>query len=352
MVDNYNIGIAFLRIWMCFEVILAHYWSVSDIRNVPWYLLPFESTRVLAVPVFMIISFYFVEKDFVACDLPRIKRRFKRLLIPHCACGGGYFLLFSVTDSIMGTNWIENGISDLFRQILTGSVWCLCPQLWYLEVLVILTALFFFLFYYFPKNIALFLIYVLGLGAIYIQYNGINYNLFSGLPDDIKYVAGRVSEMLPYAEIGFGMAYYKVGLRKTGNEIQIVLGACLMLSLIYSVDIFSSLSTGFVYQGMFYIIAASIVVIIFMVMPFGKIPMILKKTIVWISRYCFGIFCIHWAVGKYFDLWLRNHGLEIKTFKECILIMIVSFLLSICLEQLSNFYCKKRCLFSQLKDKK
>lgn len=352
MVDNYNIGIAFLRIWMSFEVILAHYWSVSDIKKVPWYLLPFESTRVLAVPVFMIISFYFVEKDFVVCDSSRIKRRFKRLLIPHCVCGGGYFLLFSVTDSIIGTNWIENGLSDLLRQILTGSVLCLCPQLWYLEVLVILTAFFFFLFYYFPKNIAIFLIYVLGIGAIYIQYNGINYSLFSGLPDDIKYVAGRISEMLPFAGIGFGMAYYKIGLRKTGNAMGIVLGACLMLGLIYSVDIFSSLSMGFFYQGVFYIIAASMIVIIFMMLPLKGIPIVLRKTVVWISRYCFSIFCVHWAVGKYFDFWLENNGLEIKTFKECILIMVVSLLLSICLERLSNFCCKERYLFNQLKDKK
>lgn len=94
LVENYNIGIAFLRIWMCLEVILVHYWSVSDIKNIPWYLLPFESTKMLAVPVFMIISFYFVEKDFISCDLLRIKKRFKRLVIPHCVCGGGIFYYF------------------------------------------------------------------------------------------------------------------------------------------------------------------------------------------------------------------------------------------------------------------
>lgn len=250
--------------------------------------------------------------------------------------GGGYFLLFSITDFIIGTNWIENGFSDLFRQILTGTVSCLCPQLWYLEVLIILTALFFFLFYYFPKDIAIFVIYVLGLGAIYIQYNGINYNLFGGFSSDIKYFAGRISEMLPFAGIGFGMAYYKVGLWKRKSSVKIVLGAFLMLGLLYSVELFSELPVGFAYQGAFYIMVAPLIVIIFMMLPLERIPMALKKAIISVSKYCFGIFCIHWAVGKYFNFWLENQGLEVNTFKECLLIMVVSLLGSFIITKISE----------------
>ena len=50
--ESYNIGWAFLRIWMGFEIVLTHYWINKT--NAFWI---FDKTTTFAVPVFMLLSF-------------------------------------------------------------------------------------------------------------------------------------------------------------------------------------------------------------------------------------------------------------------------------------------------------
>lgn len=51
-----DIGISILRLWMVFEVVLVHYWDTTT-GNVSIWLKPFEEMKMLAVPIFMLLSF-------------------------------------------------------------------------------------------------------------------------------------------------------------------------------------------------------------------------------------------------------------------------------------------------------
>ena len=54
---EYNLGIALLRIWMCFEVVLCHFrtWTIKG-----GILYEFQGA---AVPVFMLVAFVFCDVD-------------------------------------------------------------------------------------------------------------------------------------------------------------------------------------------------------------------------------------------------------------------------------------------------
>ncbi len=56
--DKFNYGVALLKMFMCFEVILVHFWQ----GTVSFCLIPFDALKGFSVPVFMFVSFYFTEK--------------------------------------------------------------------------------------------------------------------------------------------------------------------------------------------------------------------------------------------------------------------------------------------------
>lgn len=56
---NHNFGIDILRVWMCFEVILMHFWryTPSDGNEILNFMKVFRCFEQVAVPCFMFISF-------------------------------------------------------------------------------------------------------------------------------------------------------------------------------------------------------------------------------------------------------------------------------------------------------
>lgn len=59
---DFNIGLAFIRIWMSFEVVLCHFWKQGkpELGDPLWI---FSRMAQMAVPVFMLISFILTEKN-------------------------------------------------------------------------------------------------------------------------------------------------------------------------------------------------------------------------------------------------------------------------------------------------
>ena len=88
---EYNEGIALMRVFLTFAVILNHFWKVKD----PGFLQPLYLFRSCAVPVFMMLSFYLTERSISFPAKEKIKKRISRLAWPFCAWGGGAGLLFT-----------------------------------------------------------------------------------------------------------------------------------------------------------------------------------------------------------------------------------------------------------------
>ena len=84
--DNYNIGLAILRAYMCFGVVLLHFWKEQS--ETPIIIRIFFSQRIYAVPVFMLSSFIITNKFFSHINVESVRKRLYRILYPHFVWGG------------------------------------------------------------------------------------------------------------------------------------------------------------------------------------------------------------------------------------------------------------------------
>ena len=50
-----NVGLDLLRVWLSFEVVIDHFWHEPGLAGVPLF---FSKMRSLAVPCFLLMSFY------------------------------------------------------------------------------------------------------------------------------------------------------------------------------------------------------------------------------------------------------------------------------------------------------
>lgn len=99
---EYNEGIALMRVFLTFAVILNHFWKVKD----PGFLRPLYLFRSCAVPVFMMLSFYLTERSISFPAKEKINKRISRLAWPFFAWGGGKlaYSLHSRTHTWSGHN--------------------------------------------------------------------------------------------------------------------------------------------------------------------------------------------------------------------------------------------------------
>ena len=145
---NYNIGFCVLRIVLSFCVVLIHF-GVQE--EVPFLL---NSIKSLAVPAFMIISFY-LNKSIFICNRGGCYKRIKRLIIPYLLWPVIYFICYFFIDRIFHLNYSSN-LSALLWQLALGS--SINPPLWFLAVLILLTVFFFSIFKLFNIIFLVFLI--------------------------------------------------------------------------------------------------------------------------------------------------------------------------------------------------
>lgn len=205
--SDYNIGLSILRTFMCFLVILCHFWT-ANVPDTGWKgWLHF--LKGYAVPVFMLLSFFLTEKILISHDKERIIKRFQRLLVPYLCWPLIYWILYNVLDWWKRGSGLGCGISELFWQFLMGHSARLNGVMWYQFDLMVLTLLFLIILYIFRRKYMLVLCICM-MAAWFFQYSGWNKRLFGGLRFELTYPLGRFSEMVPYAVSGFALAHYKM----------------------------------------------------------------------------------------------------------------------------------------------
>lgn len=188
-----NYGIALLKTWMCFEVILCHFDSEVTVRAYDILRL----SKGLAVPCFMIISFYYMAKTDIG-DCESVKMRLKRLLVPHIGWSLIYFLYYFVIAVITGGS-IFKLVAKLILQIGFGHT--LNTTMWFQVDLILITMIFIIII---RSKLPLQKIsIVLGIVALLVQYSGLNYMVFSHFPFVVSYPLGRLAEVIPCSVIGY-----------------------------------------------------------------------------------------------------------------------------------------------------
>ena len=171
---------------------------------------------------------------------------------------------------------------------------------------------------------------MIALGAVSLQYSGLNWRLFKDLCYELKYPLGRLIEMLPLAACGLAIGHFKVfeKIRGKVSRVYLITGLIFLLMLITTYSIFIR-PDGFGYSGIKQLVVAVCLVYLFWLLPFDWCSDKMKVAISQITNYTLGIYCLHLAVGNILRcfVWPR-YGVKAGTFVECIIVYIGCYMIA------------------------
>lgn len=328
-----NYGFALLKMFMSFEVILCHCWVIND--NLPFYLKIFARFKGEAVPVFMFLSFYLLETTFLNCETTKIKKRLFKVAYPQFGWAVIYWCAYA-SLKILFNKFQTLKISDLFLQIIFGHT--VNSSMWFQFVLIVLTIIFFLIFKLGSEKKGILTLHILLLISFAIEYSGLNYFLFSNLPNSVKYPLEGFFPMIPYAILGFDFAYFKIFEKLKENRIFWIIFLFFCSILVLQVTIINGASG-------FYSCNNSILVTVFIsgfcyLLPFEKLNEGYLSFIEFASRYTLGIYCMHRLVGKFVNLFFEKMNFEDSSFISCVLIYILCFAISLIISKIPSKYIK------------
>lgn len=318
---------------MCFEVVLIHF--CKDPATT--FLIPFYSLKGLAVPTFMFISFYFSAKTFDTQNTSKTKKRIWRIVYPQIGWAIIYWLIYYFIQTKVN---LSISFTDLIWQIVTGHSPKLNPSMWFQTVLIALTLLFMVVLRFVNKRNGLLFFFILTICSLYFEYSGYNNMLFGTLRYELKYPLGRFFEMIPYAVLGYSVAYFNLynWVRKKRTLSIILLGIGIIL--LFKFSIIPS-APGFGYSNNNNILLVILVVGFSYILPLDNLSENVRKTIKFITKYTLGIYCMHRLVANALRIVFSTIGLEINNFSQCIIIYITAFVISFLMCKLFSSYLKQ-----------
>lgn len=317
---EYNTGVSVLKIWMAMSIVVCHFLNTEC---TPQLSHVFTIYGGVAVSVFVFLSFLYADAVY-ARNWEKIGRRLYRLLLPQCFFSILYFtaystILFPANDIVQG----EVGLRSFFMQLFFGAA--LNPPMWYLADLIILTILFYFIFYFSRKEYGI-LISILVAGiAIFMQYSGLNYRLWCGLPNESKWTAGRLAELIPIAVAGIVFSYYKIMDKISHHKLVVTITCFTTLLLVYKLDIFHPCE-GFYYQGLQQVVTAICLGCFFWLLPFEKLPAKIRGFINQWACYNMGIIAMHYLIKAIYNTVIND--VRRLSLLECLLIYAAALVIS------------------------
>ena len=289
-----NIGIDILKSWMAFEVVLCHFGV--GISN-PLYTYFFSHFQGLAVPLFMLSSFYLSGKLFFDEEYFSNKFLFKRVwrIYYPVLSWAIVYLLFYVVLHLGGIAQIKDGnvsqyMGAFLWQITTGH--SLNSPMWFNIVLFYLTFLYYFMKFFFGVAFFDYLIVLSAFCAYVVQVLGL-YNCFSLLGYELSYPLGRFIEMVPYASIGL-LIYRSILKPNRLIYLLILLSTMILLKLMFM----DNNTHYYGYGGLVRLLEAVVLFFLFIKIKIKNKSKVLERIIVFISKYSMGVYCIHILVGK------------------------------------------------------
>ena len=312
------IGIEILRMFLCFRIVVLHYYSSNN-----RYLLKMKE-RQFQVPCFFFISFYFLYPIIIQKNFQKLKLRLERLLVPYIIFPIFVWIVNNLMFLITKFNRFNRllTINELKLNLLVGKGIFGIGVLWFHFNLIILTLLFFISSIFFQTYFLLFF-QVVGLISLNIQYSELNFQLFNQYKINISMSLGNLIETLTIAIFAFSMAHINIFQVFSKNRLIISLFSCFFLFLIYNYNIFSDLY-GFSSAGIKQNIVSFFLFNIFFLINFGifnpKIIVVFQQ----ITKYTQGIYCLHFLIQYYLKLVFDRNG----TFIGCIILYIISYTLS------------------------
>ncbi len=322
-------GIELLKMLMCFDVVLNHYWNISSDE---WMI---QNLLTVAVPTFMFISFFFSTNYFLSHNNSVIKKRFWRIIYPHIGWSFIYWFFYFMLYIIIG---YDISVGDLLCQLATGH--CINPPMWFQTNLAVLTLIFFISFKFANGTKGLLILYPLAIFSFWFQYSGYNLQLFGPLKYELRYPLGRLFEMIPYAVFGFSVAHFNLFHRLKIDRFFLLV----LFGLLTVVSFFFKLipsAPGFGYSDNNHLLFVFFIVGFAYHLPLDKLSEKTKHIIFFITKYTLGIYCMHSLIGKILNNSLTFIGIKMPSFVLCIVIYIIAFCISLTLCKISSKYLKQ-----------
>ena len=312
-----NIGIQLLRMMCCLLIILVHFYR--------FYHYPIlKQEYVYYIMIFFFISFYFSYNTLSSRNIPKIKERFKRMIVPYI----GWPLVFFIKDKVYHyfyNNREMYNFKNLYYQILIGCG--IYGIFWYIFNLIFIS-LFFTLIIFIFKNHFIFVLFLFCITnySLYYSHYASNhfFNKFKRVP-----VSHSILPIIIYFHFAF-TGFYCASINLIHKIVKcreiffIISIAFILIFLKFYFFIFKSIN--FFYIGIMKSIFVLNIFIFFSIIPFDKIKnknvmVILNK----LTSYTGGIYYLHVKIG---DLGREYINLNKKdTFQGCLLIYLFCYLI-------------------------
>ncbi|MBQ8969834.1 MAG: acyltransferase [Lachnospiraceae bacterium] len=324
-----------LRILLCFEVVCIHFWKPGTSRGGYWF---FYNLQSFSVTTFFFLSFYLNKDFFLSIDRQKMKSRMERLLVPYIVWAVVYYLVYWTADLVFDFPDKEYPVSQLFLQLLTGHR--LNQAMWFLLDMIIITLVFGLIFLLTKKDIAVFLVALTGILAVFLQYSGITVRAFEDLIYEVKFPLGRLFEMLPYASAGFLLSYEEVFEKRSRiRMVPLLYMACIYL--LFRFRLFKNID-GFGWPGIEGIAGAFLLVGLFRLIPDDLVPERGKAAAKKLGRITLGVYCIHNMIGNILEELVGPRiGYDMNSFAGCILIFVLSIVCAALISLLPFPFAKK-----------
>lgn len=340
----HNYGVDILRVWMCLEVVLCHFWTYTPTSNtfinIPLIIL--SDFRDFAVPCFMFVSFMLCARQLNDPNPAKHKlvERIKRLVIPIVFWSLGYFVVLNLLDLIHGRG-LSLTIDDLASQLLFGHVYN--TPMWFMNVLLWLTLTIILINRLLPRKHWLPAYYLITILSLAFCLSGLNYECFNGLRFEYRYTLGRYFEMMPLACIAniLYLSGFRISTDGNSSRRYIILAVlCILGWLLRNPDWrIETFQYGLPSQYAFSIPF----VLLVMSTPLDGISRLMGSIVKPLARYTLGIYCLHYAVGVRINGLCTEIGLPANTLTGCMVIFLVSY--AICrIIALVPFRCVRRAV--------
>lgn len=282
-----------------------------------------------AVPMFMFISFYYLERGFEIQDNKKIQKRLQRLFIPQVMWTFILWVLHNILAFLKLSGHI--GIKGFAYQLLLGHNYN--PPMWFQVDLLIITLGYILLKKTSDKYFTL-IITVLIPVCFYLQYTGWNYKLFEEFVYEVKYPLGRIVEVVPMCTLGVLCARFRLFDVLAKHKLLSCLACWLVFILCWFVHIICKVQTpmGFAYQGISLLVFSFAIVITFFYLPL--LQGYFLRIVVFLSRYTLGVYCVHFFVGCSLESCLRFVGIVCNDFLVCDFIFCFSMIIVIIISKI------------------
>jgi fucose 4-O-acetylase-like acetyltransferase len=322
-----NYSLELLRLLLSFWVILYH-----------CHRTVYKFKGKFHVPTFMIMSFYFYYNTLKAKNIPKMKQRIERIVIPYIIWPIFIFIfdhtLFKIYRFSLFTTLIS--LRDIIFQLIFGSNYH--PIFYYQFILIILTLLFNIISFLFNKYL-IFILQILLIVAYIFQYKYLNLIIKQKYP---KYFVsiGIIFELLLFSVVGITIRYFDINtkLHKFKGLTIFFIGA--IIYFILEFDIFVSIE-GILYPGIMLSIGGTCIFILFSLFSFQNRGIISFLKI--ITKFTGGIYYIHMICFNF--LRLKFKFIKKMTLHGSVVIYIVSYIICFFGNKLS-FNNKMKLLFN------